>query len=58
MSYVLRRQSDGWYVTEPGSRRSYSPSPRRARRYATADSAARDACGNERIEHAPDTGDR
>lgn len=56
--WVLRRNGDGWYVCPPGRRKSYSPFADHARRYGTADAAARDACGNERVEMAPRTQER
>lgn len=47
MSYVLKKNGAGLFVTPPGSAASYTPDLRRARRYETKEAAERDACGNE-----------
>jgi len=44
--YVLTK-GGGWYVSPPGSARSYTRDKAAARRYPTAAAAAADACGNE-----------
>ncbi|HQT78000.1 MAG TPA: hypothetical protein PLD10_13175 [Rhodopila sp.] len=50
MSWVLRRNEDGWYVAPPGSVNSYTRSLKNARKFATKAEAEREACGNEHPE--------
>lgn len=57
MAYVIKRMSDGAYVTRPGSPRSYTEFLENARRFPTHDVAESERClGNERVfsvEKAP-----
>ncbi len=50
MSYILRRNEDGKFVMAPGQFRSYTPNPRNARRFATAECAEDNRCGNETVQ--------
>lgn len=48
--YVIQRVTDGWFVTPPGSAKSYTKHLQHARVFPTREAAARDLCvGNERI---------
>ena len=49
MRYVIVRNEDGKYVTEPGSKNSYTATLKRARVFKTRDEANRDKCGNESV---------
>lgn len=51
MAYVLRRTSGKpGYVAEPGSRKSYTTSLDRARRFSTEEDARANKCGNEAVQ--------
>jgi hypothetical protein len=45
--YVLKRDSDGFYVATPGSVHSYTSKLEHARTFTTREEAQQDACGNE-----------
>lgn len=48
MSYVIRRNEDGAFVTPPGQPASYTFDLTQARTFATQEAAQRECCGNER----------
>lgn len=48
MTWVLRRNEDGKFVTPPGSEKSYTPAIQRAATWPTKEAAEANACGNER----------
>jgi len=45
--WVIKRVSDGKFVTLPGERDSYTRLLQRARVYPTLEAAQKDCCGNE-----------
>lgn len=45
--YVIRRKEDGAYVSQPGSRESYTRSLERARKWPSKAAAESECCGNE-----------
>lgn len=53
MVYVIKRDSDGKYVSRPGSARSYTPDREQAAEYSTEAEAKRNACGNESVWFTP-----
>lgn len=51
MKYVLRRTTGRTaFVAPSGSRKSYTPDIRKARRFDTEQDARADACGNEAVQ--------
>lgn len=52
--YVLTRNNDGKYVSQPGSARSYTGRLEDARIYPTREQAERDPCGNETVRSIAD----
>lgn len=48
-AYVIRRAVDGYYVTAPGLKHSYTAKLQEARVYRTKSLAEDDCCGNEQV---------
>lgn len=49
MRYLLRKNEDGLFVAQPGSRSSYTPYLQRAQFFSSREEAQRQACGNETV---------
>jgi hypothetical protein len=47
--YIIKRNEDGKYVAQSGSKSSYTTKLENARIYSTHDAAQADACGNETV---------
>jgi len=55
MTYILKRQPDGWYVAKVGARKSYTPKLQHARMFQSRDAAEGDRCpDNETITTVED----
>jgi hypothetical protein len=53
--FVIVRISDGYFVTPPGSERSYTPFLQAARIFATREKAEKERCsGNEQVAPVTD----
>lgn len=53
-AYVIRRNEDGKFVSQLGSKSSYTQFLQKARTWPTREAAAADCCGNERVMSVAD----